>query len=98
MVAVVVEPASSLFSDLLPILGILLVVVIAGGVIIYLVRRTASNSATPSQGFTLHELRELRRTGELSDAEFEKAKETVIGLVKDDTTTQEPGNPPTAPD
>lgn len=67
---------------LLPWLGLLVLLVIAGGVVIFYVRRMLnSNQSIDSPGFTLQSLRELHAAGELTDEEFEKAKAAMIGRV-----------------
>lgn len=92
MLASTAEPARSLFSDLLPVLVVLFVVVLVGGAIIYVARRAASTSSSIEPPFTLQDLRDLHREGELSDEEFEKAKEAMIGRLKPGAAPDETGN------
>ena len=40
------------------------------------------DAAAPVAGFTLSDLRQMHRTGQLSDAEFERAKEKVVAAAK----------------
>ncbi len=76
--------AERLFGDLLPWLGVLVVIVlIGGGIAIWLRRRLMAGESADSVGFTLGDLRELRARGEISDEEFEKAKSQMIaGLTR----------------
>jgi uncharacterized membrane protein len=78
--------AGNLFGDLLPWLGLLVVIVlIGGGIAIWLRRRLMSGDAAGSVGFTLGDLRELHARGEISTEEFEKAKSQMIaGLTRRD--------------
>lgn len=67
---------------ILPWLGLLVLLVIAGGVVIFYLRRLLnSNQSLDSPGFTLQSLRELHAAGEMTDEEFEKAKAAMIGRV-----------------
>ncbi len=77
-------PAGNLFGDLLPWLGLLVVIVlIGGGIAIWLRRRLMSGDAAGAVGFTLGDLRELHARGEISTEEFEKAKSQMIaGLTR----------------
>lgn len=71
--------ASDVFMTILPYAGVIIGGAIIGGVIMMIVRRRidASGSGTPV-GFTLSDLKELRDRGELSDEEFERARQDVI--------------------
>jgi uncharacterized membrane protein len=99
--------SGELFTDILPWLIVLIVVVIIGGVAIYVIRRSLTiDGGRGGQGFTLHDLREMHLTGEISDEEFERAKMQMIGRLKDPLTSEKPldggeengaaGNPPAA--
>ncbi|MFM1833270.1 MAG: hypothetical protein RLZZ461_1586 [Planctomycetota bacterium] len=78
--------AGNLFGDLLPWLGLLVVIVlIGGGIAIWTRRRLMSGDAAGSVGFTLGDLRDLHTRGEISTEEFEKAKSQMIaGLTRRD--------------
>jgi hypothetical protein len=87
----------NLFPELLPWLLVLLGVVIIGVGVIYFLRRAIHSESSSGQGgFTLQDLRDLHRSGELSDEEFERAKNQMVGRLKAaQTGTQantEPGN------
>ena len=72
-----------LASQVLPWLGFLVVVVLVGGVVIWLVRRSmGAASAAVEAGFTLQDLRDLHASGELSDEEFEGARAAMIGRLR----------------
>ncbi|MHC4948936.1 MAG: SHOCT domain-containing protein [Planctomycetota bacterium] len=82
--------AEGLFSDVLPVLLGLLGVVAVGATVVWLARRfLRRDAAAPPEGFTLQDLRDLHRAGELSDEEFERARAAMIARVK--------GPPPDAP-
>ncbi len=76
--------ASRLFSDVMPWLLLFMGLVIVGGVIIMLARRVLNTTSSSTQpGFTLHDLRTLHTKGELTDEEFERAREAMIARVAD---------------
>ena len=87
----------TLLADVLPWLILLLGLVIAGGIVIFWVRRSlsAAHSSSSDTGFTLHELRELHRKGEISDEEFERARTAIISRFQ---TKSEPDGEPKPPD
>src|SRR5690349_6149843 len=65
------DKSGRLFADIAPWLIVLVGVVLVGGVLIFLLRRwLRSDQHGASGGFTLQDLRELHREGELSDEEF----------------------------
>lgn len=70
------------FSQVAPWLVGLLAVVMAGGIVIYFIRRMLrADHGAPIEGFALEDLRQMHRRGELSDEEFEKARITLIGRI-----------------
>ena len=79
--AAATRPAD-LFGQVWPWLVALLVVVGAGALILYALKRFMGRGRTGAgEGFTLQELRQLHASGALSDEEFERAKASVIGRV-----------------
>ena len=70
-----------LLAEVVPWLLVLLGVVIVGAIAVHILRPSAdadergSGSAT---GFSLQELRDLHASGELSDEEFGRARETLL--------------------
>lgn len=82
LLAAATDKSSRLFAETLPWLLLLLGVIIAGGVIIFLARRYVNAGSTDAAGgFTLHDLREMHKAGEISDEEFTRAKAQMIGRV-----------------
>ena len=82
--SILAQAPGDLFGQVLPWLIMLLGVVVVGGAGIYLVRRMLQGGPSASSGsFTLHELRQMREEGQLSDEEFEQAKALIIGRVGD---------------
>lgn len=74
--------STELFSEVAPLLGILLGVVIVGTIIIFILRRSLSGASDMlDQGFLLDDLRRLHREGELSDEEFDKAKAALVSRL-----------------
>jgi hypothetical protein len=84
----------ALFGELLPWLVALVLAVVAGAVVIYLIRRAMGGEGSIPDGFSLHELRRLREAGQLTDEEFERAKASVIGRLAepDEQPRDEPNN------
>ena len=73
------------FGGLLPWLGVLLGMVVVGAIVIAWTRRLLrGEDQSAGAGFTLHDLRELHRRGELNDEEFQRAREAMIGRVRGD--------------
>ena len=71
--------ADRLFGDLLPALGVLvLIILVGGGIAVWLKRRYQAPDAGGDVGFTLGDLRDMRARGEISDEEFEKAREKMV--------------------
>ena len=71
--------AERLFGDLLPTLGMLvLIILVGGGIAVWLKRRYQGGDASGGVGFTLGDLRELRARGEISEEEFEKARAGMV--------------------
>jgi hypothetical protein len=72
------------------------------GAIIYVARRYVNSGGDASTGgFTLHDLRQLHKAGEISDDEFTRAKAQMIGRIAADDEAESasqpdasPGNPP----
>jgi hypothetical protein len=72
-----------LFLDILPWLGLILLLVVILVVTIYVGRRMVrSDQEAADQPFTLQSLRDLHQSGQLSDEEFERARDAMIGRVK----------------
>ena len=71
---------SDLFIQLAPWLGGLVVVAVIGGVIMLAARNYLTNksSDTTSVGFTLADLRELKKSGEIDQAEYERLKSALM--------------------
>ena len=62
---------------------VLVVVLILGLVVVMYVRRQITEPDAPSHiGFTLSDLRQMHKRGQMTDEEFEKAKAKIIGAAK----------------
>jgi hypothetical protein len=98
------DRSTQLFSNIIPWLILLVGVILAGGVLIFFLRSyLRSDGAGGNQGFTLQDLREMRAAGELTEAEYERAKSMMIGRLREtpaapleetdpDTPAAPPGN------
>jgi len=60
----------------------LVAIVVVGWVVIVRLQRWMKSDADSSEAFTLDDLRRLRREGKLSEAEFARAREAMIGSVR----------------
>ena len=65
---------------------VLIVLVLGLFVAVWWVRRRAvdggSGGSTPGQPFTLAELRAMRQGGQITDEQYQKLKETVVGSAR----------------
>ena len=65
------------------VLVVLILVAFAGYTLLRRWMRTdGADSSAPARGFTLSELREMHRQGELSDAEYEATRAQMLGAAK----------------
>ena len=72
--------ASDLFTQIAPWLGALVVVAVVGGLIISAARRNLTNKSSDhsTSGFTLADLRRLKESGEMDQAQYERAKAALM--------------------
>lgn len=75
---------------------LLMVFIVIGWVTVWQVRRRLTKADDASgAGFTLSDLRQLHKSGQMSDVEFERAKARVVDAAKRaaqrDTTAKSPG-------
>jgi hypothetical protein len=83
------NPALALFQSIGGVLLTLVVIVIVGWFAISRIRSWMKDNAEAAQPFTLDDLRQLHRSGQLSDEEYERAKEMMIGSVRRAPTLKE---------
>lgn len=71
------------FMSILPYAIIIILITIIGGIVMMISRRKI-DAAGPSGpvGFTLADLKELRDRGELSEAEYDRARQDVIDRAR----------------
>ena len=73
---------------------VLVVLLIVGLVVVMYIRRQITEADEPSKpGFTLSDLRQLHKRGQMTDEEFEKAKAKIIGAAR---ATMDKGDVPPA--
>ncbi len=72
--------ASDLFTQIAPWLGALVVIAVVGGLIISAARRNMINKSSDhsTSGFTLADLRRLKESGEMDQAQYERAKAALM--------------------
>lgn len=82
------QTSRDLFEAVAPWLLVFLAIVILGAIGLYAAKRMVkSGSGSVSGGFALEDLRRLHREGHLTDEEFRRAKEALIGRVKADAAS-----------
>ena len=81
---IVLQTASeNLFAGMLPWMGLLTVIVIAGGAIaLWVRRRLKSHDTSSSTGYTLSDLRKMKARGEIDESEYQLARQAIIGVFK----------------
>jgi len=71
--------------------AVLLAVVILGfGLVVWVKRRLQGQPTAPTLGFSLADLRELHRTGKISDEEYERARGKMAATLKHRQEPQPP--------
>jgi hypothetical protein len=85
---------------LLWLLVLIGLVVVAAMLVLYLRKWYSSPDSTPSAGFTLGDIRQLHRDGQMTDEEFERAKALILGQTRRQLheTPAESKNDPRPPD
>lgn len=87
-----------LFGDLLPTIGVLVVIVlVGGGIALWLRRRLQAGGDGSGVGFTLGDLRDMRARGEITDEEFDRAKSQMISGLAEAATPRENAGPNSGP-
>jgi hypothetical protein len=82
-IAVAAQRSARLFSDVAPWLALFIGVVIAGAILLMVLRRHMQrDQRQPQVGFTLDDLRRLHGSGDLSDEEFNRAKAAMIAGIR----------------
>ncbi len=83
-------PDGSLFAHVLPWLVALLGVVVIGATGIWLVRRLVRQESGGGEGgFTLQDLRDMKASGQLSDEEFNRARDAMIGRLSEPSEAEQ---------
>jgi uncharacterized membrane protein len=73
---------------------ILVAVVVVGFVLVaWVKRRVQHQDVAPTLGFSLADLRELHRTGKISDQEFERARGRMAASLKHKEANEKPKMP-----
>ena len=79
----------ALFFWLFVLIGLIL---IAAAVVMYLRKWYGSSDDGPIIGFTLGDIRELHRSGQMNDEEFERAKGLIVAKARAQTQPTDPEN------
>ncbi|MDX9910892.1 MAG: SHOCT domain-containing protein [Phycisphaerales bacterium] len=71
-------------TEAVVVLGVLIVIVLVGGIaLLYLRKRFLSENAGDAPALLLDDLRDLRRRGEISEEEYERARGAIVGRMSD---------------
>lgn len=93
LVLIATQSANQLFIETLPwLIGLGVIVFIGAGAIYYVRKMMQRQSSTLEDGFTLHDLRQLHAQGKLNDEEYERAKDAMIGRLKETNDQIGPSN------
>jgi len=83
----IVGAAQNEYGKLFVWVLVLIAVVVAGFfVVVWVKRLIQAPPSTPTIGFSLADLRELHRTGKISDEEFERARGKMAASLKKQET------------
>ena len=88
------EDASSIIWSIGPIILGLIAVVVVGWFVVVHVRNWMKSSEESGEAFTLDDLRRMHRAGEISEAEFQRAREAMIGAIRSKGTKAPPPRNP----
>ncbi len=88
------DDASSIIWSIGPIVLGLIVVVVVGWFAVVHVRNWMKASEESGEAFTLDDLRRMHRAGEISEAEFQRAREAMIGAVRSKGSKEPPPRNP----
>jgi len=80
--------AADVGESILPILGWLLAIVFVGAIALYWIGRWRRRSPSEQIGFTLSDLREMRESGDITEHEFQAARDAMIAQVKRQSTAK----------
>ncbi len=87
-VAVIGADAFAFFSNILPAILGLLALVAVGWFALVRIRRMFKSDLTSAQGFTLEDLRRMRREGTMSEDEFACAREAMTASLRSKGVTR----------
>jgi hypothetical protein len=64
--------------------GVLLILVVIGGAVIFWARRQIKKPSRDEMAFSLSDLRRLRDEGKLSEEEYERARDSLLKVARGD--------------
>ena len=73
----------TLLNDVLPWVGMFVLLILLGGGLAMLIRRSIFAGSEPTVGFTLEDLREMRERGEITTEEFEQSRSRMMAALKE---------------
>jgi len=82
MILLAQETSSALPRVLIASLALIVVVILGFVVVTWFRNRIKTTDTGPAAGFTLSDLRKLHKSGQMTNEEFERAKEKIIAVAK----------------
>jgi uncharacterized membrane protein len=86
MMTLLATSTGGTFSEVALWGAVLIIVVLIGWMVISAIRRRMNADTGAAVGYTLHDLRRMRESGELSEEEFQRARQAMIEQVKGATS------------
>jgi|GEM_PF-619223 len=80
--------AADVGESILPVLGWLLAIVFVGAIAMYWIGWWRRRAPSDQIGFTLSDLREMRESGDITEHEFQAARDAMIAQVKRQSTAK----------
>ena len=67
---------------ILPVAAVIVVAIVLFGVVKWVRRKIRQTDSGPPGGFTLSDLRQLAKEGKMTQEEYDRAKELILGATK----------------
>lgn len=77
-------PASDLMDRLIPLALAAIGLIVAGAIVVFVVRRNLRGAARTQDPFTLGDLRTLRESGQITEHEYESMRAAILGKIRDE--------------
>ncbi|MCA9285217.1 MAG: hypothetical protein KDA22_08395 [Phycisphaerales bacterium] len=92
------NPGADLFPQVIGWLGAMAALAVVGAIVIMvLARRLRADDGDEPDGLTLEGIRELRRRGQLTDEEFDRARSAIVDAARRSASRRTDAGPKHAP-